>query len=94
MKKQILIVDDDRAVLQSCRHILTDEGYEVEMATDGASGLELLKQRPFDPVLIDLKMPGMNGLETLEAARRVDPQVVGIIFTAYGTIQTAVETTM
>lgn len=91
MKKQILIIDDDRAVLQSCRHILTDEGYDVETATDGASGLELLKQRPFDLVLIDLKMPGMNGLETLEAAKRADPLVVAIIFTAYGTIQTAVE---
>ena len=91
MKKQILIVDDDRAILQSCRNILTDEGHEVEIATSGASGLELLKQRPFDLMLVDLKMPGMNGLETLKAARRVDPRLVAIIFTAYGTIQTAVE---
>jgi two-component system response regulator HydG len=91
MAKRILVVDDDQAVLQSCRNILTDEGHEVETAADGVAGLALLKDSVFDLALIDLKMPRLGGLETLEAARRIDPLLVAIIFTAYATIETAVE---
>jgi two-component system response regulator AtoC len=91
MPKRILVVDDDRAVLQSCENILTDEGYEVQTAAQGFDGLELLKHKPFDLALVDLKMPGMNGLQMLEAARRLRPELVVIIFTAYATIETAVE---
>jgi len=91
MPKRILVVDDDRAVLQSCENILADEGHEVETAANGLAGLELLKHRAFDLALVDLKMPGMNGLEMLEAARRLKPDLVVIIFTGYATIETAVE---
>jgi DNA-binding NtrC family response regulator len=91
MPKRILVVDDDRAVLQSCENILADEGHVVETAGSGAAGLELLKHRSFDLALVDLKMPGMNGLELLEAARRLHPELVVIIFTGYATIETAVE---
>jgi DNA-binding NtrC family response regulator len=91
MPKRILVVDDDRAILQSCENILADEGYEVETAGSGAAGLELLKHRSFDLAIVDLKMPGMNGLEMLQAARRLHPELVVIIFTAYATIETAVE---
>lgn len=91
MPKRILIVDDDRAILQSCSNVLADEGHEIEVAADGAAALAMLGERPFDLVLLDLKMPGMSGLETLRAARRLDPQLVVIIFTAYATIDTAVE---
>src|ERR1035437_1954627 len=91
MPKRVMVVDDDNAVLQSCENILTDEGYEVETAVNGTAGLELLKRGCFDLALVDLKMPGMNGLEMLEAARRLQPELVVIIFTAYATIETAVE---
>ncbi len=87
----ILVVDDDRAVLQSCENILTDEGHEVQTAGHGMAALDLLKRTCFDLALVDLKMPGMNGLEMLEAARRIKPDLVVIIFTAYATIETAVE---
>lgn len=87
----ILVVDDDRAILQSCENILTDEGHEVQTAGHGMAALELLKRNSFDLALVDLKMPGMNGLEMLEAARRIKPDLVVIIFTAYATIETAVE---
>jgi len=89
--RRILVVDDDRAILQSCENILTDEGHEVQTAGHGFAGLELLKQHAFDLVLVDLKMPGMNGLEMLEAARRMKPELVVIIFTAFASIETAVE---
>lgn len=91
MPRRILVVDDDRAILQSCENILVDEGHQVETAGNGFAGLELLRQRPFDLALIDLKMPGMNGLELLKAARSLHPELVIIIFTGYATIETAVE---
>ena len=91
MPKRVMVDDDDSAVLQSCENILTDEGYEVETAVNGSAGLELLKRGCFDLALVDLKMPGMNGLEMLEAARRLQPELVVIIFTGYATIETAVE---
>ncbi len=91
MPGRILVIDDDEAVLQSCRTILEDEGHEVEVASDGEEGLALLRQRSFNLALIDLKMPGQNGLEILEQAAAIDPDLVSIIFTAYGTIESAVE---
>ncbi|MFQ5662639.1 MAG: sigma-54-dependent transcriptional regulator [Terriglobia bacterium] len=87
----ILVIDDDEAILQSCRTILEDQGHKVEVAPDGSTGLARLRQKSFDLALIDLKMPGLNGLETLEQAGSIDPDLVSIIFTAYGTIESAVE---
>ncbi|MBI3281885.1 MAG: response regulator, partial [Acidobacteria bacterium] len=91
MPKRILVVDDDPGILHSCRSILTDEGYEVETVVDGSTALARLRRTAYDLALIDLKMPGLGGVETLEAARGIDPLLVAIIFTAYGTIETAVE---
>ncbi len=91
MPKQILIVDDDPAVLESCAPILADEGHAVETASGGAQAIAALRERPFDLMLIDLRMPGMDGIETLREAKRIDPQVTCVIFTAYGTVQNAVE---
>ncbi len=91
MTGHILVIDDDEGVLQSCCTILEDQGHEVEVALDGRTGLARLQQKLFDLVLIDLKMPGMNGLDVLEQSRLIDPDLVSIIFTAYGTIESAVE---
>ena len=91
MSACILVVDDDEAILQSCRTILEDAGYVVEVAGGGEPGLARLRQHSFDLALIDLKMPGMGGLEMLEQATAIDPDLVAIIFTAYGTIESAVE---
>ncbi len=91
MSARILVVDDDEAILQSCRTILEDAGYVVEVAGGGEPGLAQLRQHLFDLALIDLKMPGMGGLEMLEQATSMDPDLVAIIFTAYGTIESAVE---
>ncbi len=91
LKGRILVIDDDQAVLQSCRTILEDEGHEVDVAPDGAEGLALLRRRPFDLALIDLRMAGMSGVQVLEQTTAIDPDLVAIIFTAYGTIESAVE---
>jgi DNA-binding NtrC family response regulator len=87
----ILVIDDDDAILQSCQTILEDQGLAVAVATGGEAGLVLLRQKAFDLALIDLRMPGMNGLEALAQATALDPDLVSIIFTAYGTIESAVE---
>ena len=91
MNGRVLVIDDDQGVLESCRIILEDEGHEVALASGGKDGLALLKQNAFDLALIDLKMPGLSGLEVLEQATESDPNLVTIIFTAYGTIDSAVE---
>lgn len=91
MKSRILVIDDDAAILESCRTILEDEGYEVELASDGTSGLSVLRRKPCDLALVDMKMPGMTGLQILEEAAAIDPGLVLILFTAFGTIDTALE---
>ncbi len=91
MSARILVVDDDESILESCRTILEDEKYQVEAASKGDMGLTLLRQKSFDVVLIDLKMPEMSGLEFLKQAMAVDSDLVAIIITGYGTIDSAVE---
>ncbi len=91
MKSRVLVIDDDDSILQSCRMILEDEGHEVEIASDGSAGLALLRRKSFDLALVDLKMAGLSGLEVLEQAVALDPDLVLIIFTAFGTIESAVE---
>ena len=91
MASRILVIDDEEAILESCRTILQDEGHDVEVASGGKEGLARLRQKSFDLVLLDLKMPGMTGLEVLEQAAPLDTGLVVIVFTAYGTIESAVE---
>ncbi len=91
MANKVLVVDDESSILESCRTILEDQGYEVETVGDGDAAIESVRGEFFDLALIDLKMPGRDGLETLELARGIDPDLTAIIFTAYGTIESAVE---
>ena len=92
MNPRILIVDDDAAILQSCATILEDEGFEVEVAATPQAALDMLAHQPFAVMLIDLKLPGgMNGIDVLERAARIAPDVVRVIVTGYGTIDSAVE---
>lgn len=88
---RILVADDDQAILRTCRKILEHAGYEVTTAPDGESALKLLKSRHYDLFLVDMLMPGLSGLETVSLARQVDPTLMILMFTAYATIQTAVE---
>ena len=88
---RILVADDDQAILRTCRKILEHAGYEVTTAPDGDSALRLLKSRHFDLFLVDMLMPGLSGLETVTLALQVDPTLMILMFTAYATIQTAVE---
>ncbi|MFB3917523.1 MAG: sigma-54-dependent transcriptional regulator [Terriglobales bacterium] len=91
MKTRVLIIDDDDAILQSCQTILEDEGFEVELASAAHAGLALLRKNSFDLALVDLRLPGTTGLKVLQEAKKIAPELTVIIFTAYGTIESAVE---
>ena len=86
----ILVIDDVLAVRQSLQEILGTDGYEVETAPDGESGLQRVKDQPFDLVLTDLALPGLGGMDILKYLVRHQPECSCIIITGYGTIQNSV----
>lgn len=91
MSKKILIIDDERSIRKTLTEILTFEGYQAEEATDGADGLRKLSDHHYDCIICDIKMPRVDGLEVLEKAMEVCPDVPFIIISGHGTIETAVE---
>jgi two-component system nitrogen regulation response regulator NtrX len=92
-KARILIVDDDATIRDSLERVLDYEDYAVTTAADGPKALELLAERRFDLALLDIKMPGMDGLEVLERAKKLHADLVCIMVSGHGTVQTAVEAT-
>ena len=89
--KPILIVEDEAIMRESLRDWLTDGGYQVRTAKDGEEGLKAIAEQDFGVVLLDLKLPGKNGLEVLREAKVQRPQLKVIIITAYPSVQTAVQ---
>jgi two-component system response regulator MprA len=87
---KILVVDDEPHVRTSLREILEQEGHQVTTAADGSEALAALSKDVFDLILVDLKMEGMDGLEVMTEARRKVPDVVVIMLTAYGTLDSAI----
>jgi len=90
MKKKILVVDDEERIRQALATILTKEGYAVTTAKNGQEALNN-PIREFSLIITDLKMPQVDGLELLRRAKKISPDVIVIMITAFGTIQTAVE---
>lgn len=88
---QILVVDDEQVMREGCQRILSKRGWGVALARDGREGLDALKKNRFDMVLLDLKMPGMSGIEVLKEARSIDPKLLVMVITGYATIEFAVE---
>jgi DNA-binding NtrC family response regulator len=88
---RILVVDDETIVCESCQRILEEEGYEVECAYGGKEAFEKVKADPFDIVITDLKMPGIDGMEVLRTLRKDYPDVVVVMITGFSTVETAVE---
>ncbi len=87
--RRVLVVDDDVDTCHNLRDILTDMGYTVDIAHDGPSALGLIRQWPFDVALLDLKMPGMDGLTLYREIKKLRSGTVAIIVTAYATGDTA-----
>lgn len=90
---RILVVDDEEIVCRSCERLLSEEGYEVDSRQDPKEGLLLAEQNPYDVILVDLKMPGISGMEFLRRIRATRPETVVVIMTGYAEIATAVEAT-
>ena len=89
----ILIIDDDYQIRESFEKLLTEEGHEVLTAASGETGLDVLRSVMPDLVLLDLRLPGMSGLETFLALREIESKLPVIIMTAFGTTETAIEAT-
>ncbi len=87
----ILVVDDEEANRLALERILVREGYDVRHAEDGRQAMQRLREERPALVLTDLKMPGMDGLELMRAARAVEPELEVVLLTAFGTVETAVE---
>ncbi len=89
--ERVLIVDDEADVLTLCQRILVADGYRVKTVQTGYAALDLVKQQPFDLLVVDIKMPGISGLETAQAVKQLDPGIVCVTMTGYGTMDTAIE---
>ncbi|MGB9802486.1 response regulator [Desulfofundulus sp.] len=83
----LLVVDDQAGVRRMLLEAFSGEGYEVDLAVSGAEALEKLAQGGIDLVLLDMKMPGMSGLDTLREIRRINQDVPVIVMTAYGDLE-------
>ena len=87
----ILIIDDERNIRKTLTEILTYEGYKIEEAADGEEGLKKFKEKNYDLVLCDIKMPKLDGIEFLEKAKEINADVPIIIISGHGNIETAVD---
>ncbi len=89
--QKILIVDDELSVRNSLKHWFLEDGFDVVTAEDGNDALEKLKDGPFDIYLVDIKMPGMDGITLQKRIKEIDEEAIVIIITAYASVDTAVD---
>jgi len=88
---KILIVDDERIICDGCRLTLSEQGCLVESRINGKTGLGAIREEQFDLILLDMKLPDMDGMEILRTVRKEKPDVEVIVMTGYSTVQNAVE---
>ena len=89
--KPILVVDDEAIVRESIRDWLKDAGYEVSVAESGEEALKLIQKQNFGVMILDLRLPGMNGIDVLKKVKLIQPSIKSIIITAYPTMLTQEE---
>jgi DNA-binding NtrC family response regulator len=82
-KTLILVVDDKFSDRETLKTILEDKGYRVTTANDGAEAIEMVKSKHFDIIFLDVRLPGMDGIETFERVKEIDPEVTVIMMTGY-----------
>ena len=90
-KVKILVVDDEAIVRESIRDWLEDAGYQVATAESGEEALALVKEQDFGVMVLDLRLPGMSGIDVLKKVKQLKPQIKSIIITAYPSVLSAVE---
>jgi two-component system response regulator PilR (NtrC family) len=86
----ILVIDDEEIMREILEALLTREGYEVTLAAGGAEGIELARAKPFDAAVVDVMMPEMDGLETLDGLKKLDEEIAVIMITAFASVETAI----
>jgi len=91
MKSNILVVDDEPVARQSLSEILRLEGYIVNSVPNGQAAVEYVRTHPVDLMVVDLRMPGMDGLEVVQVINQVSPETEVILLTAFGTTETAIQ---
>jgi DNA-binding NtrC family response regulator len=91
MMERVLIVDDEEQMRELLAKVLEKNGYQVMTAGDGGQALTLLEKEPMDLVVTDVRMPGLDGMEALKAIKELNPEIVVIIMTAFGSIDQAVQ---
>lgn len=90
-KMRLLLVDDEEGFLVTTRKLLQRKGIDVETAGSGAEALEILTREEIDVVILDVKMPGMDGVATLKAIKSRNPRVEVIMFTGHASVESAVD---
>src|SRR5581483_7320425 len=88
---RILVVDDERSMRELLAIVLRREGYEVLLAENGRTAVDLLEREPVDLLISDIKMPDLSGVDVLRAAKKIDQDILGIMITAFASTETAVE---
>jgi two-component system response regulator PilR (NtrC family) len=88
---RVLVVDDERSMRELLSIVLKRDGHEVLVADDGAAAVELMKRERLDIVITDIRMPQVSGVDVLREAKRIDPEIISIIMTAFASTDTAVE---
>ncbi|PIS46280.1 MAG: Fis family transcriptional regulator, partial [Ignavibacteria bacterium CG08_land_8_20_14_0_20_37_9] len=91
MPVRILIADDEKAIRESLKMVLEEEGYSPDIAQDGTEALEKIKSSDFDIVISDIKMPNVDGIELMNQAAKLSPNTFFIIMTAYASVKTAID---
>jgi two-component system response regulator PilR (NtrC family) len=86
----ILVIDDEEIMREILEALLTREGYQVRMASSGEEGLEIARSTPFDAAIVDVMMPGMDGIATLEELRKLDEDLPALMITAFASVETAI----
>jgi two-component system response regulator PilR (NtrC family) len=90
-RSRILVVDDEPSMRELLDILLRREGHEVFTASNGRKAIEILEREPIDLLISDIKMPDMSGVDVLKAAKMLDPDLIGIMVTAYASVENAVE---
>jgi DNA-binding response OmpR family regulator len=91
MKSNILVVDDEPVARQSLSEILRLEGYAVNSVPNGQAAVEYVRTHPIELIIVDLRMPGMDGLEVIQVVNQISPETEVILLTAFGTTETAIQ---